>query len=244
MNTPAGLPRPRHLVLMTPDLEATQAVLRDELQVSAPFSDPIAGKFGLRNVIYSVGDTFLEVCTPLDPSSPGQRHLDRVGECGYMVIFQVPDVAKAKDRIAGLGVRQVWQGSRPGIEGIHLHPADVPGSIMSLDQATPPGSWAWGGPDWATEPEIAGENPIAGLLIEVADPVFAVRIWADVLGLPTPAEPMLNVSGTTVRFTASPSPRGLIAVDYVLPSASPTSFVASGVGFSLTPATAGPGVSR
>ena len=65
-----------------------------------------------------------------------------------MAIFQVPDLAAARRRVAELGVRVVWTADLPDIAGTHLHPGDVPGAIVSLDWADPAQSWRWAGPSW------------------------------------------------------------------------------------------------
>jgi hypothetical protein len=101
-----------------------------------------------------------------------------------MAIFQVPDLAAARDRLAGLGVRVVWTADLPDIAATHLHPKDVPGAIVSLDWANPVESWRWAGPSWTGRaPEHAGGG-VRGLTIEVSDPPAAARRWAAVLGIP------------------------------------------------------------
>jgi hypothetical protein len=101
-----------------------------------------------------------------------------------MAIFQVPDLAAARDRLAGLGVRVVWTADLPDIAATHLHPKDVPGAIVSLDWAAPAQSWRWAGPSWTGRaPEHAGGG-VRGLTIEVNDPPAAGARWAAVLGIP------------------------------------------------------------
>jgi hypothetical protein len=46
-----------------------------------------------------------------------------------MAIFQVRDLAAARRRVAGLGVRVVWAADLPDIAATHLHPGDVPGAM-------------------------------------------------------------------------------------------------------------------
>jgi hypothetical protein len=104
-----------------------------------------------------------------------------------MAIFQVPDLAAARARLPGLGVRVVWTADLPDIAGTHLHPKDVPGAIVSLDWAEPAGSWRWAGPAWTGRvPEHPGGGGVTGVTIEVADPAAAAARWAAVLGV-TPA---------------------------------------------------------
>jgi hypothetical protein len=101
-----------------------------------------------------------------------------------MAIFQVPDLALARRRVAAAGVRVVWSADYADIAGTHLHPRDVPGAIVSLDWADPPESWRWAGPQWVGQAPAHVSGGLSGLTIEVADPPGAARRWADVLGVP------------------------------------------------------------
>ena len=71
---------------------------------------------------------------------------ERRGDGGYMVLLQTDDLMRQKARVAGAGLRIVHDGQvnerGTSIHGIHLHPKDVGGAILSLDQADPPASCA------------------------------------------------------------------------------------------------------
>src|SRR5499427_358363 len=100
-----------------------------------------------------------------------------------MAIFQVPDLAAARRRVADLGVRVVWAADLPDIAGTHLHPRDVPGAIVSLDWADPEQSWRWAGPSWTGRVPEHAPGGVTGLTIEVSDPAAAAQRWAAVLGI-------------------------------------------------------------
>jgi len=149
-----------------------------------PFRDPGVGRFGLTNAVFAAGDTFVEVVAPVRPDTTAGRYLSRRGgDGGYMAIFQVRDLAAARRRVAGLGVRVVWTADLPDIAATHLHPRDVPGAIVSLDWATPERSWRWAGPSWTGRVPEHSPGGVTGLTIEVDDPAAAARRWAAVLGL-------------------------------------------------------------
>ena len=66
------------------------------------------GAFGLRNAVFAIGDTFLEVVAPVRDDTTAGRYLERRGgDGGYMALFQVPDVADARRRVADLGESRV-----------------------------------------------------------------------------------------------------------------------------------------
>jgi hypothetical protein len=156
--------------------------IQGELGLAPPYHDPGVGVFGLENAVFSVGDTFLEVVAPREPDTAAGRYLERRGgDSGYMAMFQVPELEKARGRLAELGVRAVWTADLDDIAGTHLHPKDVPGAIVSLDWANPPESWRWAGPTWTGTAPPHPPGGIVHLTIEVSEPAAAGRRWADVL---------------------------------------------------------------
>ena len=178
--------RLRQVALVARQLEPVADRLRREFGLDEPFRDPGVGVFGLENAVFAVGDTFLEVIAPVQPDTTAGRYLQRRGgDSGYMAIFQVPRLDEARHRLAELGVRVVWTADMDDIAGTHLHPKDVPGAIVSLDWASPPGSWRWAGPAWTGTEPAHPPGGIVGLTIEVSDPAAGARRWADVLGTAT-----------------------------------------------------------
>ena len=178
-------PRLRQVALVAQDCGQVADELRAAFGWGEPFHDPGVGRFGLTNAVFAAGDTFVEVVAPVQAGTTAGRYLERRGgDGGYMAIFQVPDLAAARARLPGLGVRVVWTADLPDIAGTHLHPKDVPGAIVSLDWAEPAGSWRWAGPDWTGRvPEHRGGGGVTGVTIEVADPAAAAARWAAVLGV-------------------------------------------------------------
>ena len=178
-------PRLRQVALVAHDCGQVAGELREAFGWGEPFHDPGVGRFGLTNAVFAAGDTFVEVVAPVRAGTTAGRYLERRGgDGGYMAIFQVPDLAAARARLPGLGVRVVWTADLPDIAGTHLHPKDVPGAIVSLDWAEPAGSWRWAGPAWTGRvPEHAPGGGVTGVTIEVADPAAAAARWAAVLGV-------------------------------------------------------------
>jgi hypothetical protein len=180
----AGLPRVRQVVVAARELDPALAQLRAGLGplLGEPFADPGVAAFGLRNAVFALGDTFLEVVSPIAPGTSAGRLLERRGgDCGYMVMVQVPDLGAARSRAATSGVREVFEIELPDMSEVHLHPADMRGAIVSMSAPAPPESWRWGGPDWGTR-AAAGQLRVAGVTVAVADvPAVSTR-WDTVLG--------------------------------------------------------------
>jgi hypothetical protein len=196
------MPRLRQAVLAARDLDATVARLRAELGLGEPYADPDVAYFGLRNAVFAVGDTFLEVVSPVRRDTAAGRFLDGRGEdeAGYMVMVQTDDLAAARGRAAAEGVREVFQVEFDDIAEVHLHPADLHGAIVSLSVPSPPQAWRWAGSGWH---ERAVPGAVTGATLAVADPVGVAALWETVLGgLPA-----------GISFTQDASEPGVVAIE-------------------------------
>lgn len=192
------LPRIRQLVFACERLSRADdlAVL---LGLGEPFADPGVAAFGLENAVFAIGDQFLEVVAPLPGKGPDEtaagRFLTRNGEGGYMAIFEVEDIAVARDRIDAAGIRRIWNSDLAEISASHLHPRDVGAAIVSIDQPRPPGSWLWGGPGWR---ERSCPGRLTGATVTG---LAALERWSTALGV-EPSGSRLGLDGGTIDFVA------------------------------------------
>lgn len=210
--------RLRQVVLVAAELAPVADRLREELGLGEPFADPGVAEFGLRNAVFAIGDTFIEVISPQQPGTAAGRHLERHGgDGGYMLIFQLDDLEAARARAADLGVRVVWRIDLPDMAGTHLHPSDVPGAIVSLDRPVPPEAWRWGGPEWTGSAGVGAPGWVCGATIGVRDPDGAAQRWGEVLGV-APQDRALELDGGRVRFAEDPRQRGLTRIGITLPA--------------------------
>src|SRR5688572_1798737 len=112
--------RLRQAVIAAADLDAVAGRLRDELSLGEPYSDPMIIHFGLRNAVFALGDTFLEVVSPVQDGTAAGRFLERRGgDGGYMLMFQVDDVSAARERARELGIREVFEVKTDEIDEVH-----------------------------------------------------------------------------------------------------------------------------
>jgi hypothetical protein len=198
--------RIRQAVLVAHDRDAVVKALRAELPLRDPFNDPEVGQFGVQNAVMALGDTFVEVISPVEEGTAAGRHLKRIGgDGGYMVMFQVDDIAAARARIQQLGIRVVYELDREGDTDIHLHPADVPGAIVAIDRMKHPGSWRWAGPEWiATAPAETGSVRVTGATLTAREPAKLASRWAAVLGAEADGDRIALDNGE-LRFVAGES---------------------------------------
>jgi len=196
----------RQVALVARDLDPVVADLCAVLGLEVGFRDPGVGEFGLRNAVLPVGRRFLEVVSPVRADATAARYLDRHGgDGGYMVLVQTADLAADRRRLAALGVRIVWQVTLDDIAAVHLHPRDVGGAIVSLDQPAPPASWRWGGPAWEATVRTDVVRDLVGVTIEATDPAALAARWSAVLGTsPPPDHGVLALDRSEIRFVRSP----------------------------------------
>ena len=190
---------------MAADLDPTVDDLCERLGLTVCFRDPGVGEFGLHNALMTIGDQFLEVVAPTTAGTTAGRLLDRRdGDGGYMAIYEVDDLDARVAHLESNRVRIVWQMDLDDIRGRHLHPRDVGGAIVSIDQPTPPGSWRWAGPGWVAHHDTSVVSAIAGFTIGADDPGAMAKRWFE-LGL-----------ATSVRFVpAGPRGEGIDGIDLV-----------------------------
>jgi len=195
--------RLRQVVVAARDLGSTVDTLCAEFGLTVCFNDPGVAEFGLENALMVVGDQFIEVVSPIADNSAAGRLLDRRGAdvTSYMVMFEVDDLDARMSELAEAQVRNVWSGDFPSIRGRHLHPGDIGGAIVSLDQTDPPGSWLWGGPTWRAHHDNSVVTSIAGYRIAVDDPNAVTTMWS-LFGL---VHGITFVDGTTstIELTAT-----------------------------------------
>jgi len=205
--------RLRQVVLVARELEPVVEDLRGTLGLEVCYRDPGVGVFGLRNALLPVGDMFIEVVSPLRDGTAAGRYLERRrGDGGYMVLVQVDDLDRERARLGQLGVRIVWQGSGPGISGMHLHPQDVGAAILSFDVAEPAASWGWAGPDWQRHARSTVVRDIEAVELQSERPAALAARWSAVLARPSRPGPedsfVIPLDGGTVRVVGADDGRG------------------------------------
>ncbi len=205
--------RIRQVALVAQDLDAVVADCCGVLGIEVAFRDPEIAMFGLRNAVMPVGETFLEVVSPVRPDATAARFLARRrGDGGYMVIVQIEDLEIARARLATLGVRVVFEAAFDDVATMHLHPRDVGGAILSLDIARPPESWRWAGPVWREHVRTEVSTAIVGVELQAEDPRAMAARWSGILARPSRegggGVHEIALDGSTIRVAPARDGRG------------------------------------
>lgn len=204
--------RLRQIALVANDLTAAQADITAVFGVDYAYDDPGVGKYGLRNAVFPIGDTFLEVVSPRQPGTTAGRLLDkRGGDGGYMVILQVEDLAEARARVRDASARIADLTDGDGFAFTHIHPKDIGGAILSLDFMKPKERWQWGGPEWQAHVCTDIALAVAGAELQGENPARMAARWSQVLGRPAAAAAdhwRIRLDQGEIRFVEARDGRG------------------------------------
>ena len=193
--------RLRQVVLVAPELGPALEEVRDGLGIEPCYHDPGVAEFGLENVLFPVGHQFLEIVAPVQEGTTAGRMLERRrGAGGYMVMVQCDDLDRRRGRLAGLGVRTVWQGDLRDIRGTHLHPKDIGGALVSMDETTDWDEWRWAGPAWRDHVRTDVVTGVTGVTVGAADPAVMAARWSEVLDAPLADATTLQLDDATIHF--------------------------------------------
>lgn len=212
--------RLRQIVMVAADLGAAEQRIIDELGVELCHRDPGVATFGLENALFPIGDAFLEVVSPTRPGTAAGRLLDkRGGDGGYMVILEVDDLEPIRARAGINDIRIVYEATADGIMGLHLHPGDLGGAILSVDRADTWGEWPWAGPEWRDHVATGTVDGVVAAIIEADDPAAMANRWARLLERPV-ADGVIRLDEGEIRFEHA-GDRGDGVAGFVLRASSP-----------------------
>jgi hypothetical protein len=204
--------RLRQIALVTAELRDAEQKICDQLGLEVCYRDSGLSHFGLRHGLYAIGDQLLEVVAPKQAGTTAGRFLERRdGAGGYMVLLQTDNLEQHKERVEGAGLRIVHDGQvnerGTSIHGIHLHPKDVGGAILSLDQADPPESWLWAGHDWLYHSLGDVVTKIVAIDIQADVPQTMAERWAKAIGA-TLKDNVIELDDAKIRFVPANDGRG------------------------------------
>jgi len=195
--------RLRQVALVAEQLDAACAALCDVLGIEIAYRDLGVAVFGLENAVMPLGDGFLEVVSPVRQDAPARRYRERRGgDAGYMVMLQTDRFDADRARFDAAGVRVVWEGTLPDIRGMHLHPKDTGGALLSVDEPVPAHSWRWAGPGWREHVRSERVTALRGATIGCVDPQRVAFRWSELLAQDvTPGRcPTIALDGSFLEF--------------------------------------------
>lgn len=216
--------RLRQIALAATDLDASVELLTDVLGIEVAFRDPGVAAFGLVNAVMPIGETFLEVVSPVRDDATAKRWIaKRGGDGGYMVILQCQDDARLAaevERAKQARASVVWEGRHEGGHTVHFHPREL-GAILSFDAMPSFEDWVWAGPTWRAHVRTQAVTAITGAEIESPDPARLAGRWAEVVGVAPRTSggdaPVIELpQGGRLVFVPSDGGEGVVGVELAL----------------------------
>jgi len=144
--------------------------------------------------------------TPVKDNTAAERFLKkRDGDGGYMVIVDSLDLDKERKRLKTVELDIVWHENRKtdGIHGqaLHLHPKQVGGAILSIDNMKPASSWLWAGTDWEKDINKSMVSHLSGVNICTPNPNNLLSNWERALGRKRSGDgTSIDLSGSSINF--------------------------------------------
>ena len=130
--------RLNHVAIVVADLDAEAARYRDVFGAETSEPHPLP-EHGVTVVFVVLPNSKIELMAPLEASSPVAGFLAKTGGGLHHVCYEVDDIAAARDRLKGAGLRILGDGEpRIGAHGkpvLFLHPKDLGGTLIELEQS-------------------------------------------------------------------------------------------------------------
>jgi hypothetical protein len=228
-----GYLRLRQVCLVSVDLAGESARIRKSLGLEECYRDPNVAKYGLENVLFPVGSSFIEIVAPTRPGTAAGRFLERHGgRHGYMVILDCDDPERRQAHAASLGVRTANLIKHGDYLGVQLHPKDTGAAMIEFNRTVggedPMGPYAPAGPNW--QRAIRG-GVLRAVEIESPDPDALAARWGNLLERPVKSA-AIALDGGEIRFLHGSGPEPVFA-GVVLEAAAPATVTICGVRFRM-----------
>lgn len=129
--------RIHHVGIAVDDLEAAVELYRRSFGLEPVHRERVEDQ-GVDEVLFAVGESYIQLLGSLGDDTPVGRFLARRGPGIHHVGYAVDDVAAGLDRLRSAGVRLVDESPRPGSRGTSVafvHPSATGGVLIELVQA-------------------------------------------------------------------------------------------------------------
>jgi methylmalonyl-CoA epimerase len=130
------LTRIDHVGIAVSDLDAAVEHYRRTLGLEPVHRERVEDQ-GVDEVLFAVGDSFIQLLGALGPETPVGRFLERRGPGVHHIGFRVDRVADALRHLRAEGVRLIDEEPRPGSRGTTIafvHPEGMGGVLVELVQ--------------------------------------------------------------------------------------------------------------
>ena len=123
-----------HVGIAVSDLQPARAFYERVLGLRAAHDEVIEDQ-GVHEILYRLGDAWVQLVAPLGPDTPVGRFLAKRGEGLHHIGYSVPNVATALNQLRRSGVEVVDETPRIGSGGTtvaFVHPKAAHGVLIEL----------------------------------------------------------------------------------------------------------------
>lgn len=133
---PSGLTEIDHVAIAVHDLDDAIAWYEAALGAMVTHRERVE-RDGVEEALLAVAESYIQLLTPTDASSPVAKFLERKGEGLHHVGYRVTDCAAAIERMRAAGAQLIDIEPRPGSRGTSVafvHPKGAFGTLIELVQ--------------------------------------------------------------------------------------------------------------
>jgi methylmalonyl-CoA/ethylmalonyl-CoA epimerase len=123
-----------HIGIVTPDLELGSAPYK-AMGLEPEREDALNPLMAVKLRVFRLGESFVELIMPTDPSSPAAQALEARGPGLHHIAFRVTDIRGAAEKLLQGGARFLTPEPLPGLGGsrvMFLEPAWGAGTLIEL----------------------------------------------------------------------------------------------------------------
>ena len=125
-----------HVAIAVNDLEAAIAYYADTFGAEVDHREVVESD-GVEEALLKVADSYVQLLTPTNDTSPVAKYLERKGEGLHHIGYRVDDCAAALEAVKAQGGRVIDEAPRPGSRGktvAFVHPKTAFGTLIELVQ--------------------------------------------------------------------------------------------------------------
>lgn len=204
----ASFLRLRQVCLVAADLAREAARIKETLGLEECYRDSNVAKYGLENVLFPAGSSFIEIVSPTRPGTTAGRFLERNGR-GYMVILDCDDPDRYRKRAESLGIRVANVVRHDNYFGVQLHPKDTGAAMLEFNStaggADLMGPYGPAGPNWQRAIRKDVVRRMRAVEIECPDPAALAVRWGELLERQVKSN-AIDLDAGTIRFLAGKEP--------------------------------------
>jgi methylmalonyl-CoA/ethylmalonyl-CoA epimerase len=123
-----------HVGIAVADLDTARALYERAFGLQVAHEEVLEDQ-GVHELLFRLGDGWLQLVAPLGPDTPVGRFLARRGEGVHHVGYSVPDIGRALDDLSAAGLELVDDAPRTGSGGTTIafvHPKSTRGVLIEL----------------------------------------------------------------------------------------------------------------